>query len=1132
MASNAKVNIEVASVGVSKATKETKTLREQIKDLKNEMANLTQGTEEYNKAAQELGNLMHQQAEISGDAKRAMEDYGQTLTNISSISAGVVGSFSAMNGVMNLIGSSSEESLEAIKKMQSLMAIVQGLSSMDAAEKAFRGLWVRIKAVTSARKADTQAEIANTAATKANTTAMKAQSTTAVVLRAGLAKAALGFKALGAAIKSFMLSNPLTAVLLAVTAIISGVTTLISKFKDAKEQAREMAKEIAAVAHEDFTISIDTVSNEKSVDATTAYAKKKISEFNNGNDSKIKISVEASKDQLERFNKTTTGLVESYKKTAKDLETEIVGIQEKMTDLRVKGEENSKAYTDLAEELTKKQQQFYYNAGIASEIALKQLEANIQLADKANGARRRTRKAAEEWLETNKEDYEKYKNDAVNIEKQLTDNLENETKKRIEAEKKAQADRDKQRDDYLKSVENKNREALAKLKNDFNIEQAERDLAYKTHIVTERNYYQTLLTDYEKFVEEFKKRRMSEEGVATPEMLSPEAKAELEQMEATVTEINRRKNVTVETDDKIHQQIIIDQYKDFIKRYTALKMEEKGVSDAAMLDEDTLAEIRELEDKIIKYQAKVYAKGSKQEQDFFKGYIDAYKKFIGEYTELATAQQGVKLPSMLDEKTLAEIQSMWDRLNAIETTAMKRSNDRELDYIEENIKAQEQFIKDRTALALKQEKVKTFESLKPETKAEIYKSYQTLVDLRKNLADRRIAIAQDEYDREAKLTIPEPAKMPTEKYEGRAGQTVDINKFDKAENDERLKLIEDYEAKADELRGAWWLKKFAKLRQYANIEIEEERERNDRLRQIALDRYEAQQTNLETDYNRKRAKAEQDYNADLELLKQTQKEELKQRADYVNQVAELEMKLTSGEIQQGQFESEMAELNAELETKLETEAGFIQQREDLERDHQQKLSEIRAEYNEEYFAVEQEKTEIFQQIAQERYEIEKEYLERQKEAYKNYYAAFTTITSSISGLLTDLQGYYEEGTKKYEELKEAQIIMDTITGSLAAFMSGVESGVPAPYNFILGGVLATIATAQGMIALEQLHDKSKGGLSSSASNVSGTSPYQTFITETGADIQGGLTDTRVWVAETDISETINKVTVAENESTF
>lgn len=244
------VKIQIATVGADQAAKQTKTLREQIKDLRNELAGLTEGTDEYNAKVKELGDLMHQQSEITNQARMATEDYGQTLSNITRISAGVVGAFTAIQGAMNLLGTENEDAQEAIKTMTSLMGIIQGLTAIDQASKAFQGLVTRIKLATTNTREHTQSLQQNSTAAKTDaanlttaataTTAQSVAAGTATKMTNGLS---LGFKKLGLSIKSFMMSNPFTLIILGATALISVITTLINKTKEEKEALKELARE-------------------------------------------------------------------------------------------------------------------------------------------------------------------------------------------------------------------------------------------------------------------------------------------------------------------------------------------------------------------------------------------------------------------------------------------------------------------------------------------------------------------------------------------------------------------------------------------------------------------------------------------------------------------------------------------------------------------------------------------------------------------------------------------------------------------------------------------------------------------------------------------------------------------------
>lgn len=140
---------KILDIQTGKAQKNVKSLKTQIRELKEQMAGLEKGTEEYDKAAVQLSNAMQKQTEITEAAKYANKDLGATLSTMTSVAQGVVGAISAVNGVMNLMGVEGEEAQEALLKVQSLMAIIQGMGAMDTAIKGIKGLSLAFKGLAS-----------------------------------------------------------------------------------------------------------------------------------------------------------------------------------------------------------------------------------------------------------------------------------------------------------------------------------------------------------------------------------------------------------------------------------------------------------------------------------------------------------------------------------------------------------------------------------------------------------------------------------------------------------------------------------------------------------------------------------------------------------------------------------------------------------------------------------------------------------------------------------------------------------------------------------------------------------------------------------------------------------------------
>lgn len=131
---------KILKINTTGAEKNVKSLKTQIRELKEQLAQLEKGTEEYDKTAVKLADAIQKQTEITEAAKYANKDLGATLSTMTSVAQGVVGAISAVNGAMNLLGIEGEDAEKAMLKVQSLMAIIQGMGAMDTAIKGVKGL--------------------------------------------------------------------------------------------------------------------------------------------------------------------------------------------------------------------------------------------------------------------------------------------------------------------------------------------------------------------------------------------------------------------------------------------------------------------------------------------------------------------------------------------------------------------------------------------------------------------------------------------------------------------------------------------------------------------------------------------------------------------------------------------------------------------------------------------------------------------------------------------------------------------------------------------------------------------------------------------------------------------------------
>ena len=148
----ATTKVTVVEVDTDPAKKSIKSLRKELKDLKDEMANLEEGSDAFLEVANKAGEVKHQIDEIQESVSGASADFGDLLGASTKALNGIIGGFTAAQGALSLFGIESEDILKTIKQLQSLMAIGQGIASIDSGIKAMNKLQHAIKGTSVAAK--------------------------------------------------------------------------------------------------------------------------------------------------------------------------------------------------------------------------------------------------------------------------------------------------------------------------------------------------------------------------------------------------------------------------------------------------------------------------------------------------------------------------------------------------------------------------------------------------------------------------------------------------------------------------------------------------------------------------------------------------------------------------------------------------------------------------------------------------------------------------------------------------------------------------------------------------------------------------------------------------------------------
>lgn len=528
MSTNTKVNVDVLSVNTKKVQNEFKTLKQRIKELRLELENLDEGTVKYQAKITELGNLMHQNAEIQEQAKLATQDYGSTLQSVTQATTGLVASISAVNGAMNLLGVNSDEATKAMLKVQSLMAIVQAMGQLDTAEKAFQSLWVKIKNATSARKENAEETIKDTITTNQNTNAVnnnaeafENQNKSIKSGSSGLKLFGSGMKSLWRSLKSFALSNPFTLIITGITTAISLVSNFIEKAKQARIEAQNALN---------ANLNQLQQNNANDTQQNTFYNKTNAEAYSNQLD-KLNDKQNELKENQERLNKS------QYESAQID-----IAYQQALITLKQEELDKEQQRLDLYTEEQKQVEPFLseYQQYLKDRISLYQQQFDLEV---------KTIQTMKGYLSTLKKGSEEYENTLNNIaeaEKRLANIVETDIKNSFtnidSLDKQRQAQLDKQNEEAKQERDKRQQEQLNKLKDSLSEQKQQLDLDYKNKLITEKDYLDKSL-ELNKWYENELNKLKNNKYVTKSEKLSAQnntADSEIKQLEYEIQQIRNR----------------------------------------------------------------------------------------------------------------------------------------------------------------------------------------------------------------------------------------------------------------------------------------------------------------------------------------------------------------------------------------------------------------------------------------------------------------------------------------------------------------------------------------------------------------------------------------------------------------
>ena len=218
---------------------------------------------------------------------------------------------------------------------------------------------------------------------------------------------------------------------------------------------------------------------------------------------------------------------------------------------------------------------------------------------------------------------------------------------------------------------------------------------------------------------------------------------------------------------------------------------------------------------------------------------------------------------------------------------------------------------------------------------------------------------------------------------------------------------------------------------------------------------------------------------------------------------------------------------------------------DLYQNYLANLEEGSQEYLETERAIHNEKMDL----AELEYEHDQELNKRVIQDAQNRRQIITTLASNTASIWSSfteaMLANEEQGSNRWKAFKTSEAVVNMLSGVLAAFMSGFNSGIPAPWNIALAASTAAVAAASGAAQIAQINATKMGSTSSANNAITGgassvgvsplLNPDYDLQRITNLSLQSDAFlpgNTQVYVLESDIQEVGNRVQVRENNATF
>lgn len=390
-------NVDDATQRVNQSNK---SLKAQIKEATVELIQAQEKFGDYSKealsAAKNLAQLRDKIAEAGETAN--LFDPGKKFQAVAGAVSAMASGFAVAQGAMGLFGAESEEVEKTLLKVQSAMALSQGLSTIADSAKDFQRLKAivvdALKSIATAKAVDTVATEANIVATGASTTAVAVDTTVKGGATIATTALAVATNILNASLA--VLTAPIFLVIAAIGGLVAGIGYLTGAFGDFDGSAAAAEKANAELSREIDNLAKSTEKSNKEMERSNNHALEMAKASGASSEELRKLS-----EQLIN-NEVAEKRLNAVKAQSIFLEARRVASLEDATDAQK--ETAKKAY-----ELFKEQNAIYNDSlDERKDLALKnRVEIQQEETDAENKAAEERKKANEKRLEEQKRANEK-----------------------------------------------------------------------------------------------------------------------------------------------------------------------------------------------------------------------------------------------------------------------------------------------------------------------------------------------------------------------------------------------------------------------------------------------------------------------------------------------------------------------------------------------------------------------------------------------------------------------------------------------------------------------------------------------------------------------------------------------------